>query len=147
MKGSLSFWLVGFSLLIQFYHLSFSIKFLNSLGLLDFFLKKKWHKSNKTEKTPKSKKKYSTILITLIQGGGASGKKKSGGGGGGGPFQQRMLSTKRPFTPRCAERSVGSRPLSSGLSGHRHSALMIVEESDDDLAASLKLAPLHQVGH
>ena len=55
-----------------------------------------------------------------------------------------MLSTKRPFTPRCAERSVGSRPLSSGLSGHRQSALMIVEESDDDFAASLKLAPLHQ---
>ena len=118
-----------------------------------FFFGKKWpkkvHPSNKTELQVKrltNQKKHSTILITLIQGGGASGKKKSGGGGGGGPFQQRMLSTKRPFTPRCAERSVGSRPLSSGLSGHRHSALMIVEESDDDLAASLKLAPLHQVG-
>ena len=145
MKGSLSFWLVGFSLLIQFYHLSFSIKFLNSLGLLDFFLKKKNGPNPIKLRRLTNQKKHSTILITLIQGGGASGKKKSGGGGG--PFQQRMLSTKRPFTPRCAERSVGSRPLSSGLSGHRHSALMIVEESDDDLAASLKLAPLHQVGH
>ena len=82
-------------------------------------------------------------------GGGGGGKKKSGGGGGGGggggPFQQRMLSTKRPFTPRCAERSAGSRPLSTGLSVHRgHGALMIVEESDDDIAATLKLAPLNQ---
>ena len=79
------------------------------------------------------------------EGGGGGGKKKSGGGGGGGPFQQRMLSTKRPFTPRCAERSAGSRPLSTGLSVHRgHGALMIVEESDDDIAATLKLAPLNQ---
>jgi hypothetical protein len=59
-------------------------------------------------------------------------------GSGGGPFQRRVLSTKRPFTPRCAERT---RPLSA----HRHGALMVVEESDDDACiTNVKLTSIAQ---
>ena len=49
----------------------------------------------------------------------------------------RLLSTKRPFTPRSTERS---RPLSTSLSfRNRDQALVILEESDDDSSAFMKL--------
>lgn len=42
----------------------------------------------------------------------------------------RLLSTKRPFTPRSTDRS--SRPLSTSLSFRNQHPLAILEESDDD---------------
>lgn len=66
-----------------------------------------------------------------------------------GLFSQKVLTTKRPFTPRCSERSgwPGSHPLSTGLSLHRHGGLVIVEEGvrgEEELGVSpgVKLTPL-----
>lgn len=70
-------------------------------------------------------------------GGNPTASSQSSGNSG----QQRVLTTKRPFTPRCTERSA--RPISAA--SHRH--LIIVEEPDDIAAAAastgnFKLSPL-----
>ena len=70
---------------------------------------------------------------------------KSSPSSASGAGQQKLLSTKRPFTPRCATERSG-RPLSTGLSlQHRQSPLVILEEADNDsepVKLAMKLAPL-----